>query len=269
MESLFNFKSYRAFLNERLKNMPKRGHGQLRKLAEFLGVHTTLISQIFNGNKDFTFEQTALTAEFFGLTELESEYFLLLVQLERAGNQNLKNILNKQIEHIKKRAGELVNRVPVKAALTEEQRAIFYSDWTYTTIGQLVAIKGLNTIDAIAEYLDMPRTQVAKVLEFLVESGLCLQENGKYKIGPTRTHVESTSPWVRIHHINWRQKAIEQINREYPTKLHYTCPVTLSKTDSAKIREMIIKFIESVNAVVDPSESQELHCINIDWFHVR
>lgn len=268
MNSLFNYIDYRKFLNERLKHMPKRGHGQMRKLAAFLNVHTTLTSQIFSGSKDFTLEQASLTAEFFGLNELETEYFLTLVQLSRAGNESLKKNLKKQISNIQKKAAELVNRVPVKATLTEEQRAIFYSDWTYTTIGQLVAIKGLNTIDAISDYLDMPRNQVSKVLEFLVQSGLCLEEKGNYKIGPTRTHVESTSPWVRIHHINWRQKAIEQISREYPTKLHYTCPVTLSKSDANKIREMIIKFVESINGVVDPSESQELHCINIDWFKI-
>ena len=44
--------------------------------------------------------------------------------------------------------------------------------------------------------------------------------------------------------------------------------MTLSHKDALKIRQMIIEFIQSVNKVVDPSPSEEIHCMNIDWFVV-
>ena len=68
--------------------------------------------------------------------------------------------------------------------------------------------------------------------------------------------------------MNWRQKAIECLEDERTAKLHYTAPMTLSKKDAEHVRERIAKFLESLVGVVEPSASEELHCLNIDWFEV-
>ena len=38
---IFEFIDYRKFVVNRLKNLPKRGHGQFRRISEHLGMHTT------------------------------------------------------------------------------------------------------------------------------------------------------------------------------------------------------------------------------------
>ncbi|MGZ3712404.1 MAG: hypothetical protein ACXVBE_11645, partial [Bdellovibrionota bacterium] len=85
MISLYNFTDYRAYLLARIEAMPKRGYGQSLKLSAFLGVHSTRVSQVLKGSKIFTLEQGALTADFLGLSEDEREYFITLIELERAG----------------------------------------------------------------------------------------------------------------------------------------------------------------------------------------
>lgn len=67
---------------------------------------------------------------------------------------------------------------------------------------------------------------------------------------------------------NWREKSIEALNREGHAKLHYTAPMTLSKADAELVREMIVKLLESIDKVIEPSPSEELRCLNIDWFEV-
>ena len=249
--------------------MPKKGYGQAKKLAQYMGVHTTLVSQALKGIKGFTPEQAALISDFLGLTDIESEYFLLLVQWDRAGNEPLRKTLKRQIENMKRKSAELVNRLQAEKKLSEENRAVFYSDWAYSAVRQITAIPGFHDLDSIASYFNFSKKHTKEIVDFLLLTGLCKEEKNRLVVGPRSTHLESTSPWVRIHHMNWRQKAMEKINDDKAGKLHYTSPLTISKKDVLKVREMIVQFLEQVDKVIEPSPSEELFCLNIDWFKVE
>lgn len=269
MVSVFEYLEYRVFLKQRFLEMPKRGYGQANKLALFLGAHTTLVSQVFKGLKTFTLEQASLVAEFLGLTDLEADYFILLVQCDRAGNESLRKILRRQIEEKKKGSMELSKRLRAEKVITEEKRAIFYSEWTYSAVRQLVAIEGFDSLETIANHFNLSLKKTKQVMQFLLENGLCKESAGRFSVGPSTTHLESGSPWLRVHHMNWRQKALEMLGREEATKLHYTAPMTLSKKDAFRIRELITQFLQGIDDVIEPSPSEELHCLNIDWFQVH
>lgn len=268
MISVFNFKDYRAFIRARFKEMPKGGYGQSLKLAEALGVHTTLVSQVLKGDKSFTLEQASQACDFFGLSEMETDCLLLLVQLDRSGSASLKRNIQRQLEGIRSRAQDQAKRLPATGKLTEEQSAIFYSDWAYSALRQMTAIKGFSTIAAIADHFGLTHRRTREIFEFLLAARLCKEEKGVLKIGPSSTQIDSKSAWVRINHLNWRQKSIESLNREGHAKIHSTTPMTLSREDAEVIREMIIKFLESIDKVVDPSPSETLRCLNVDWFEV-
>lgn len=76
MESVFDFSSYRNFLNHRLGGAQSRT-GQKKKAAQALQVHTSLISQILGGNCEISLEQAEKISKFLGLSQEETEYFLL------------------------------------------------------------------------------------------------------------------------------------------------------------------------------------------------
>lgn len=268
MISIFNFTDYRQFIRKRFLDMPKRGYGQAHKLAIFLDVHTTLISQVLKGLKSFTMEQASLTADFLGLTEIESEFFLLLVQMDRAGNESLRKNIRRQMGNIRKKSLDLENRLQAETKLSEEKRAIFYSNWSYSAVRQMTSIKGFDTPESIAEYLNLNKKQTSQIIEFLISSGLCIENNKKLRVGPRSTHLESSSPWASVHHMNWRQKAIQSFTTSDEAKLMYTAPMTLSRKDAAKIREIFVQVLQQIDSIVDPSQSEELHCLNIDWFKI-
>ncbi len=268
MASVFEFDNYRKFLEKRLVELPNKGYGQMSRLARFLGVHSTLVSQILKEHKDLTTDQAASTAEYFELTELETEYFVLLVQIDRAGNSAAKSLYRKQILRLKEQAQSISRRVKVETKLSEEQRAVFYSDWAYTSVRQSVAIPKICDAASIAQFLDLPRKKVQSILEFLVKTGLLKMTQNQFEIGPASTHLEASSPWVRVHHSNWRHRAVQSLDSGRYENLHYTSPLTISTKDVDLIREKIIQFIEQVNLIVDPSPSESLYCLNIDWFNV-
>lgn len=268
MESLYNYTDYRRLLEDRIAELPRKGYGAIGRLATAIGVHGSLISQILRGQKSLTPEQAILTASFLGLTDLETEFFLVLVQLDRAGNNELRTYYQAKLNEIKKKSVELVNRLPAEQQLTEEAKAIFYSNWLYTAIRQATAIQELTRAEAIAEHFHIPVKRVREALDFLVLHGLCREVDGEYSVGPQSTHVPSSSPWSRVHHVNWRERAIDRMNHDDPLKLHYTSPLTIAESDARVVREMIVAFLENVNKVVDPSPSEELRCLNIDWFKI-
>jgi uncharacterized protein (TIGR02147 family) len=268
MGSIYQFTQYREYIHQRWSELPKKGYGQARKLAEHLGCHSTLISQILKGLKSFTSEQAVRVGDFFDLNEDETEYFLLLVNLDRAGTQSLRKTILKRIHQIQAHSTELVNRLKKTKNLTEDQKAVFYSDWSFSGIRQCTAILGLQEIESIGAHLGLPRQHILKVMDFLLETGLCKKVGSHFTVGPSSTHLESSSPWVKTHHNNWRLKAMVSMSKDSPSKLHYTSPMTLAAKDALVIREHIAQLLERIDKIVEPSPSEELHCLNIDWFQI-
>ncbi|OFZ18596.1 MAG: hypothetical protein A2X94_01510 [Bdellovibrionales bacterium GWB1_55_8] len=269
--NIFSYSDYRKVIRDSLSGRPRKGYGQLSRLAESMGVNATFISQVLSAAKAFSPEQGVVVAEFLGFTELEAEYFVLLVQIERAGSLKLRRIHEKRQRELQKQSKDLLHRLTPDQVLSEEQKAIFYSDWHYSAVRQMTAIPGFDTPDAIGERLSIPISLVREILSFLVKSGLCIQKSrGRFSVGPSRTHLEGGSPWVKVHHQNWRARAIEDVNQpEDGIRLHYSSPMTVSREDALKIRAMAVQLIDDVGKSVRKTHSEELLCLNVDWFRVQ
>jgi uncharacterized protein (TIGR02147 family) len=262
--SIFNHLNYKDFLKELLAGMPKAGHGQMRQLSQHLKVHTTLMSQIMNGPKHFTLEQACAVSTFFAMTHLESDYFLTLVEWERAGTKLLKDRLMLRIDDIKTKATSLDARLTKDIVLSEQIKAEFYSNWYYSGIRLMTSIDQYNTPTTIATRLDLPKTLVVQILDFLLSSGLVVSEHSKYSMGPSRTHLSSDSPFQVNHHRSWRLKNLARAQMLGPDELMYTAPFTVSKQDANHIRNDLLAIIEKVTNTVINSEAEEGFCLGID-----
>lgn len=246
--------------------MPRGGRGQLRKIAAHLNVHPTLLSQVLSGGKDLTLEQAILLCDYLGLGELEREYFLLLIQYERAGSKTLKNFFHAKLRVLQEEGNKVASRFEKTTEIREEDKAVFYSHWQNSAVRLLTSIKDFQSLDAVAEKLKLPQARVKRILDFLLSVGLVKEEEGRYQMGPARTHLPSSSPYTIRHHVNWRLKAFEAYEKLEKNELAITFPMTLSKKDSLRLRELIVDFVESVNKTLESSEPEELMCLNIDYF---
>lgn len=248
--------------------MPKRGHGQFRKMAHFLNINSVNVTQIFKGTRDLSTEQACLLCEFFGLSDLEGQYFVGLVEFERAGHHKLKQMIQKRLDDILVKTQDLKNRLSSVSELTDETKAIFYSAWYYSAIRLSTSIPKLQDVDAIAKYLNLPLSTVNRTLEFLVQNGLCKESNGNLSMGPSTTHLEANSPLITRHHMNWRLKAIEKMDRLSTDELCLSMPCSLSEKSIKEIRKMLIESIEKVSRQIDVGPEENLACLNIDWFKI-
>jgi uncharacterized protein (TIGR02147 family) len=264
---LFKYDSYKAYVLDFVQQQTRRGG--FRRIALALRVNSSMISQVFRGTLHLSHEQAYALGEHIGLNPLEKEYFLLLVNRDRAGTPSLRQFYETLLSGVRARASNLSQRVSPHVVLNEEQRAVFYSDWTYSAIRLLSSIRGPNTIDMISEELRLPREKIRTVLDFLVRHGLCTEENGAYSIGLSKTYLEYGSPHLSRHHANWRLKAMEVHPVLKPSELAFSSPMTLSFDDFVRVRATLANTIEQVHRILEPSENEVLACLNIDWFEVR
>ena len=267
---IFEFIDYRKFVVNRLKNLPKRGHGQFRRISEHLGMHTTAVSQVFRGIKDFTLEQGSDLCDYLELPDTEAEYFMSLLQWARAGTSRLRDRLHAQIRAAQERYQSISHRVPESSKLENEVLATFYSQWFYSGVRIASSLPNCRTPSSIATKLGLPLSVVEHVLRFLLQTGLCMNnEQGDVVVGPKNTHLDSKSPFIPRHHANWRLKAMENLGTT-PAKefLAYSGLMSLSKKDAARIRASLTDEIERTVEAVQPSPAEELYCLNLDWFRV-
>jgi len=267
--SVFNFENYKPFVREKIAAMPLRGRGEFQRMAASMQMHTTTVSQVFRGEKDLTLEQAAKLCRHWGLTSTESDYFLNLVELERSGADELKDIVRDRLKRLRDQSHDLSNRVPKDRVLSADDRNRFYSSWMYSAIRLLCDIPEFQNPDRIADRLGLPPSLVNDSLQFLLSKGLVEQKGGNLKLGAQRTYLEASSPLIARHHSNWRIKAMERYEKiDAKRDLVFTSPMTVAKKDAQVIREKIAVFIQEIMKLNADSESEALHFLNIDWLEL-
>lgn len=267
--TIFNFSDYRSFLKYYIKGLPKSGRGQVNKIASFLGVNSTLVSQVLGARKNFTLEQGQILTEFLGLDSLAADYFLLLLQFEKAGTKKLKDYFKRKITQTLDSSLDIKNRVVVDRALTDQERAIFYSSWLYSAIRLYCSLDDGKTIDEVCERFSIERIKSLEILQFLVNAHLCTNEGGIYKLSSQKTHLEQGSLFLLRHYSNWRIKAIQRSENLGKKELMFTAPFSISFSDFEKIREEFLSIIQKLYATVGETTPQNIACVNIDLFWVK
>src|SRR6185312_5992531 len=103
------------------------------RFAKALSTSSVAVSQVFRGPRELSLEQGVRLAEFLGLNTLETDYFLLLLHKARAGSHALGKILSRQIAELRARGQEVATRI-VHEQLSDEDKAVFYSNWLYLAV---------------------------------------------------------------------------------------------------------------------------------------
>ena len=243
-----------------------RGHGEYRRLALSLRVSTTLISQVFNGQKDLSLELACELADYLHLNENESEYLLLLVEYSKAGSEKLKSRFLKQIKNKQNEAKKLATRLKQDYTLDEASKVVYFSSWVYPAIRILCDLPEYNSAIEIAERLQLPRNHVQKCLDFLIQNDI-VTENGKtLGIGPAHIYMPPTDPLSPRDHANWRSLSYQKMQIYNEDQFFYSGQYALSKEVLREIRTLLPDFIENILKKVKPSASETTCCVNLDFF---
>jgi uncharacterized protein (TIGR02147 family) len=266
MISLYDFTDYRELLNSWIADRGPGGRGLQGKIAKACGISSTMVSLILKGNKHLTLEQATELADFLGLSDSETDYFYLMVEHGRAGTFKLQQRLSRRLKEAQNQAKKVSHRIKKDMELNEEVKAIFYSSWIYSGIRLLSALEDFHNPHAIAGRLNLPPSIVKKIVDFLVENGLCKMQGHRLTYGPSRTHIDNDSPFVTKHHQNWRVRGFGQMDSFKESDLFFTGPLCVSVEAAEEIRRLLPNMIEQIMKIAGPSRSEKLQCLNIDWF---
>lgn len=264
--NIYKYTSYKDYFNDWVKALPKAGRGEYRKLAKKLTISTTMISQVFKGDKDLSLELASELCDYLQLNDSESDYFMLLVSYSKAGSFNLKEKLKKKIQASQAFAKKLENRVVKDTELSEASKLTFYSSWVYSAVRMMSDLPDINSSYEIAQRLNLPHTFVKKFLDFLIDEGLVAKAGSKLKIGSKTTHLSADSPLVSKQHQNWRLRGFDKMALQDPGNLFYTGPMALSKDVADQVHLELNALLDKVYKLVVPSPSEVVRCLNIDWF---
>lgn len=269
MKTLFELSDYKAWMKQRIRSLPRGGHGELSRIAQHLGVHVTLVSHILKADKDFTVEQGYLLTEYFGLTELETEFFILLVQINRAGNHKLHSFYNRQLGQLKTKSLDLQSRFNVDRRLSLEESSKFYSSWLYSAVRIFTSIHDGCTRSQIQSYFHLGDSETDEILEFLIECKLCQKQGDRYSVGPQTTHLPFGSTFLKSHLKNWRIKALESANGLSADEVMYSSCLSLSEKDFKMLREKMAALIQDVQLTVKTTIPSKMVVFNLDWSFLK
>lgn len=266
MKSVFERKSYKEFLKTWLSEQPNNGHGLKSKLAIFLRCRLAYLSRVLNGDAHLTPEQAARVARFLGLNSVESRYFRLLVDLERAGTADLKEILSAELNELKRSNYSIKARLNIEQPLDALAEQEYYASWQISAAHLALTIPGTDSVEKLAQTLNLPLERTRQLIATLKQCGLITEKSGKLAVTNRVIHGDHRSINARRHLVNWRQKAIDVVQFFEPENLHYSAVVSLSQSDFHKVREILSQSLERSIQTIKSSEEKTLAAINIDWF---
>jgi len=266
--TIYEYRDYKQCIRELIESLSGEGRGKRKELADFIGCQVSHITNVLSGNGHFNQEQAESVANFFGFNRPETEFFLLLVQFNRAGTTRLQNVYSKMLDESQEKHLALKNRLLMPDSVKEREENIYYGSWHYGAVHVLLSIPEFQTRETIAKRLELPLGRVDSILSFLVEAGLCQKAGARYLPAKPLVHLDKSSPLISRHHLNWRLRTINRLDLNNEHDLHYSGVFTLSKDDYSKVKEILSKALTESLKVITASPEEDAAIMCIDLFNV-
>jgi len=266
--SIFSESNYRSIILLKINENKglKAYRGQLAKIA---GCQQSFLSQVLNGDShNLSLEHGANLCSHWNFTELESEWFMELIMLERSQGRALKQIHRRRLKKIKSEQSNLSSRYKIDALDTKKIANFYYSDWLVGAVHVICSVEGFNSARSLAARFNVEQDRVSRALDFLVDAELIENSEGRWRVTRKKVHVGQQSPHYIQNNMNWKYRAIHSLQNPALDPLHYSSTVSISLVDFERVREILLETIDSVTGVVDRSGEEDAFSILIDWFRV-
>lgn len=268
--SLYKHNDIRDYVKELLSKRPRGGRGELQMIAKALGVHSTLISQIMSGMRSFTEDQAHELCGYFELNDIESEYFQLLVQIEKSNTAKYKSFLKNKLALFRQQAEKISKSFTNENELTDAQKSIYFSSWKYSAIRIFCSLdKNGQTLETIMAKFSLTRTKALQMLDFLCDSRLCEKKDDRFHVGQQRVYVDKGSIYFQKHHLNWRLKSLEKSENPTEEDRLYSVILGVAEKDYQKFKNEITQLVSSFSKTLEQVENpDQLVVFNCDLFRV-
>lgn len=254
---------------ELLKSEVDRGgRGAHTRLAKAIGCQGPYLTRVLQGDAHLSTEQALAAARVLGCDEEHTEYFLLLVQRDRAASGATRDFFNKRLLAIRRRI-QSAKKIPGSADLLErDHRILYYSQWVYSAAHLLTSMRGHQRPEDVARDLRVSLEVARATLETLVRMRLVQKKGDLYVTNEEFMFTNTEQHLMTRYQAAWRVKALEAL--EYPLQKkqnHFTFLLSLNKEDLVKVHTIVRQCVRDVIQVASASkEADQTLIFNGDLF---
>ncbi|MBN8542353.1 MAG: DUF4423 domain-containing protein [Deltaproteobacteria bacterium] len=264
--NLFSIVDYRSLVETCAKGQGDRG--TRTRLARAAACSPSWLTRVLAGTVHLTPDQALGIAVHLHLSEAETDYFLLLVDQERAATPAMKKRLQVRIDRLRRDGKKLAPSVKVDSKVSEEGAIKYYSSWVNAAVHVACMIKAQSPKD-LSEILNLPVKQITKTLRELGQLGLLTASGDTWSANSKNVHLPATHPIARLTHTLWRNRTNQFLQESHDDGLHYSAIHCLSKSDVDKIQETLTDCILKTRQKINESPSETLVVFCLDWYRLE
>jgi uncharacterized protein (TIGR02147 family) len=265
--NVFEFNDYRKYLQENIEqNQLVRGYRA--RLAEAAGCQKSFFSQVLNSSAELSSDHAANLSQFWQFNFEETSYFVDLVLLVRTGSPAFREVIRERLRAAREKHINLEARFAWPKIERSEQEALYFSSWYWSAIHVITAIPQWRTTSSIARRLNLSVKLVEDILQQLNHMGMVKEHKKEWQITEKLLHLPQSSFMTEMNHLNWRQRAMNNIQLQDASAIHYSLVFALSAEDFSRLREILVNQIQSFHKIIGPSVSEEIACFTCDLFRL-
>lgn len=259
---VYDHEDYRDYLNERL-DAADFGRGARQRLAKYIGCQPSFVSQVLAGKNELSLEHAHKINFFLNHGSEESQYFIYMVLLSKAGTFELQKFLREQMGRLKDSQMQ-VHKVVEKAELHRDDLLYYYTNWLCVSMHMLAAIPKYQTPAAMQAKLGASDAEMLETINFLSRTGLIEVSGGKIAVGEAHLHLKKTSPYAQSATILTRLKVLEKLRLSDPRAINYTSNFTISRAAYDSLRKRILEFIVDLDEHIQRDDPEDFCTLVLD-----
>lgn len=267
---LFNHKTFRAVLEWKLKSHSTE-RGYQSRLAQAIRTQPSTLSRVIQGGLDLTREQALDMARFWKFNPVETEYFLGLVDLERAGSPTLKTYIEENLDRVRERGKFMFQKPKSVSAEKLKDELKIATSWEIRAIHALMGSDKFHSRSDLANRLNLSEEEVERALQEMAGMGLIAQaKNGKWAI-KIFNFTLSNEQAAQTARLIARHKATSSILSRNPNAFHTSGVVSMTAAQYEKYKREFMNLIYALNPkgekpVDVETEEWDAYCVNVDLF---
>lgn len=268
MFSLFEMTSYKDLIREKLLELKSvNPRYTFDALSRAMNVHKPYLSKVLSQKGNLNSDQIYCCAQYLKLTDLESEYFLLLYQENTSCHLERKKQLQTQIEKLKLRAlksDSLYSEPNPSGELQAESN--YFLDPYFALIHMFLLIDEYSSdYKLIATKLNLPLAKVNDYLESLHRLKVIQIQSSKIKVLKEFVRLPENSNLISPFRNLSKMKSLDKISN-LPINDYLSLHVffTSDERTRKKIQKLFLEFLEQAKTLADKSPAKEVYQLNFD-----
>ncbi|RYZ57989.1 MAG: DUF4423 domain-containing protein [Proteobacteria bacterium] len=271
MLPFFSAACYLDIIRSQLElNSSVKGYKSL--LAKAAGFHTSYLSHVLSERAHISPEQAIAICDFWGFNAIHTDFFLALLNKERAGSDRLRKKFELDLERIRLEAeNSLIVMSPkeiTKIDLRPDQVLFYLSNWFAVSVHMALRIPELRTVKALSTRFLLTEAQIEDTLQKLLEMDVVSVTENVWTFKNFADVGESQGGYPKVMHNTMRQRANALLENKKTDDVFSTWVVASSQKEIAEIRAAFQEIIKNrLKGSFDYPE-EELVCLCLDFFVV-